>query len=208
MKFIEYRGQFRLLFPRYDELVLFTMSLTCLLLMITGVLSHIPEIGAVSLRQLDPGFFVPFIFIAIFIAGLVLSLYHAFVDRPKTEIEKSFMLFFAVLVNVFSGFMGSGYSLTTASGWFIVFPVINMINSMILLFMWRYGYFDETSISDQQASRGQVMLAGTIVLILFYLCHVVYEFLWIQTLSVCLVYSINFIRLIESLIFRPVPISK
>ncbi|OGW40246.1 MAG: hypothetical protein A2X58_08485 [Nitrospirae bacterium GWC2_56_14] len=207
MKFIEYRGPFRLLIPHYDELVLFTMSLTCLLLLVTGVLSHMPEI-ATSSRQFDPGIFIPFIFIAIFMAGLILSLYHAFVDRPKTEIQKSFMLFFAVLINVFSGFMGSGYSLTTANGWFIVFPIINMINSMILLFMWRYGHFDESSISDQQASKGQVMLAGTMVLILFYLCHVVYEFIWIQTLSVCLVYSINFIRLIESLIFRPVPVSK
>jgi hypothetical protein len=208
MKFQEQRGLFRFLLPQYDEIVLFTMSLTCLLLLIIGVLSHISEIELTSPRQYDTGIIVPIIFIAIFMAGLVLSLYHAFVDRPKTEIEKSFMLFFAVLVNAFTGFMGSGYSLTTASGWFIVFPILNMINSIVLLLMWRYGFFDESSISDQQASRGQVLLAAAMVLILFYLCHVIYGFIWIQTLSICLVYSVNFIRLIESLIFRPVPITK
>ncbi len=207
MNFIEYRRPFRFLIPRYDELVLFTMSLTCLLLMITGALSHISEISLASV-PFDPQILVPGAFIAIFMAGLVLSLYHAFVDRPKTEIEKSLMLFFAVLVNAFSGFMGSGYSLSTSSGWFMVFPILNMVNSIVLLLMWRYGFFDESSISYQQASRGQVMLAAAMVFILFYLCHVVYKFIWIETLSVCLVYSINFIRLIESLIFRPVPLTK
>jgi len=208
MKFIEYRRPFRLLIPQYDEIVLFTMSLTCLLLLITGILSHSSEIELASSIIYDPIFLVPMIFIAIFIAGLVLSLYHAFVDRPKTEIEKSLMLFFAVLVNVFSGFMGSGYSLTTASSWFMIFPILNMINSIVLLLMWRYGLFDESSIDDQQASKGQVMLASAMILILFYLCHVVYEFIWIKTLSVCLVYSTNFIRLIESVIFRPTPVSQ
>ncbi len=208
MKFIEYRRPFRILIPRYDEVVLFTMSLTCLLLMITGALSHISEITLTFSNQIDPLILVPGVFIAIFIAGLGLSFYHAFVDRPKTEIEKSVMLFFAVLINAFSGFMGSGYSLSTSSGWFMVFPILNMINSVVLLLMWRYGLFDESSISEQQASRGQVMLAAAMVLILFFLCHVVYKFIWIETLSVCLVYSINFIRLIESLILRPVPLSK
>ena len=168
MKFIEYRKPFRLLIPQYDEIVLFTMSLTCLLLLITGMLSHISEIQLASPTIYDPIFLVPMIFIAIFMAGLVLSLYHAFVGRAKTEIEKSFMMFFAVLVSAFSGFMGSGYILSTASGWFMIFPILNMINSIVLLLMWRYGFFDESSISEQQASKGQVMLATAMILILFF----------------------------------------
>jgi hypothetical protein len=84
-----------------------------------------------------------------------------------------------------------------------VFPILNMINSVILLIMWRAGALDESSISDRHAPRGQVLLAAAMVLILYYLCHVIYELIWIQTLSVCLVYSINFIKLIESWIFRP-----
>jgi hypothetical protein len=208
MKFIDYHRPFRILIPQYDEIVLFAMSLTCLLLLISGILSHISELEIAVQGHHDPRIIVPGIFIAIFMAGLVLSLYHAFVDRPKTETEKSLMLFFAVLVNAFSGFMGSGYSLTTASGWFMVFPIVNMINSIVLLYMWRFGLLDDSCISDQQAPRGQVLLAAAMVLILFYLCHIVYGFIWIQTLSICLVYSINFIKLIESLIYRPTPITK
>jgi len=202
MKFVEYRSPFRLFIPQYDEIVLFTMSFTCIILLITGVLSYSQEIQLIPPREYNPRIIAAII---IFIAGLILSLYHAFVDRPKTRMEKSFMLFFAVLVNAFSGFMASGYNLANSSGWLIVFPILNMINSMVLLFMWRAGVLDESSISDQHAPRVKIMLAAVMVLILYYLCHYIYELIWIQTLSICLVYSINFIRLLESIVFRPLP---
>jgi hypothetical protein len=191
--------------PQYDEVVLFAMSMTCALLIITGIMSNYQEVELFISGKYDPKIIVPFVFVAIFMSGLVLSLYHAFVNRVKTSIEKSSMLFFAVLVNVFSGFVASGYNLSAESGWLIVFPVLNMINSIVLLLMWRYGFFDETSISDRQASKGQIILAAAVVLILFYICQVMYRLFWIQTLSICLVYSINFVRLIESMVFRPIP---
>lgn len=202
MKFIEHRGPFRFLIPQYDEIVLFTMSFTCVVLLINGLLSYNQNIEFTSSEEYGPRIIIAGI---IFLAGLVLSLYHAFVDRPKTTLEKSFMLLFAVLVNAFSGFMASGYDLANASGWIIVFPILNMINSVFLLFMWRAGVLNESSISDQNAPRGQVMLAAAMVLILYYVCHGIYELIWIQTLSICLVYSINFVRLIESMVFRPLP---
>ncbi len=209
MKFVEYRKPFRLFIPQYDEIVLFTMSLTCLLLLIAGILSAKPEIDIVSLRENDlKKVLIVMVIPLIFVAGLTLSIYHAFVDRPKTTLEKSIMLFFAVLLNTFSGFMAGGYNLANlpnASVWLMVFPIVNMVNGIILLFMWRVGVLDESSISDRHAPRGKVLLAAAMVLILFYLCQVVYKLMWIQTLSICLVYSVNLIRVIESLVFKPVP---
>jgi len=52
------------------------------------------------------------------------------------------MLFFAVIVNAFGGFMASGYEHTGTSGWLIVFPILNMVNSVLLLIMWRARAFD------------------------------------------------------------------
>lgn len=204
MKFQGQRGLFRFLLPQYDEIVLFTMSFTCVLLLITAVFSDHQEIQLHFDRESDPRIIAV---ILIFIAGLVLSLYHAFVRRPKTQLEKSFMLFFAVLVNAFTGFMAGGYDLTRTSGWLIIFPILNMINSVILLFMWRAGVLDESSISDRHAPRDKVVLAAAIVLILYYFCHVVYKLIWIQTLSICLVYSTNLVKLTESWIFRLLPAS-
>jgi len=190
----------RIFIPQYDEIVLFTMSFTCILLLLTSVLTHYSDIQSISPTEYDPRIIVA---VFIFFAGLVLSLYHAFFDRPKTSLQKSFMLFFAILVNAFSGFMAGGYDLAHARGWLIIFPILNMLNCVILLFMWRSGVLDESSISDQHAPRGQILLSAAMVLLLYYLCHVIYNFPWIQTLSICLVYSVNFIRLLEMIILRP-----
>jgi len=192
------RDSISIIMPQYDEIVLYTMSFTCLLLLFSLLLSH--EIQFIPPREYDPRLLVA---ILIFLAGLVLSLYHAFIDRPKKSLEKSFMLFFAVTVNAFSGFMAAAYDLANSSGWHIIFPIINMSNSIILFFMWRAGVLDESSISDYHAPRGQIILATATVLLLYYLCHVVYNLSWIQTLSICLVYSVNLIRLLETMILRP-----
>jgi hypothetical protein len=198
MKFRISRDSISIIMPQYDETVLFSMSFTCLLLLISFPFSQ--EIQWVYPSHYDIRIIVA---ICIFFAGLVLSLYHAFVDRPKTSLEKTFMLTFAVIVNAFSGFMAGAYDLANSSGWLIIFPILNMANSIILFFMWRAGLLDESSISDKHAPRGQIILAAAAVLTLYYLCRVIYNFTWVQTLSVCLVYSINFMRLLETLILRP-----
>lgn len=205
MKFIEYRGPFRYFNPQYDEIVLFTMSFTCILLLLTALFSY--NYQEMEIPSLDSRVYNPRVIAAIvvFIAGLILSIYHAFIDRPKTNLEKSIMLFFAVLLNAFSGVMAGFYDYGNMSGWIVVFPVVNMVNSIVLIYMWRTGILGESSISDQHAPRSKILLAAATVLILFYLCQVVYRLIWIQTLSICLVYSLNFMRLLESLIFRPVP---
>jgi len=203
MNLNEQRGFCRFFIPQYDEIVLFTMSFTCVLLLITGILSNYQELQIDPPREYDPRIVAA---IFIFIAGLVLSLYHAVIQRPKSQLEKSFMLFFAVLVNAFSGFMASGYDLTGTSGWLIVFPLLNMVNSVLLLVMWRARAFDESCISDRHAQRGQVVLAAAIVLALYYLCHVIYNLIWIQTFSICLVYSTNLIKVVESWVFRLLPV--
>lgn len=199
---MERQGPFRFLFPHYDEIVLFTMSFTCVLLLITGILADHHEMKLVPPGEYDPRIIAALL---VFIAGLALSLYHAFIDRPKTRIEKSFMLFFAVLVSAFSGFMAGGYDLANSSGWLIVFPILNLVNSVILLILWRAGILDESCVSDRHAPKDRVALAAVIILILYYICHIVYNLVWIQTLSILLVYSLNLIKVIESWFFWLLP---
>lgn len=203
MKIDEQRGFCRFFIPHYDEIVLFTMSFTCLLLFTTGVFANYENVELVPPREYDPRLIAAAF---IFIAGLILSLYHAVIKRQKTQMEKSFMLFFAVVLNAFSGFMAGAYDLMNMSGWLIVFPLWNMLNSAALLFMEREGVIDESNIDDQFAPRGQVALAAAIVLALYCLCHVVYKLAWVQTLSICLVYATNLIKLIEAWFSRILPV--
>jgi len=173
--------------PQYDEIALFAMSLTCALLLAVAAFSPNLSIQINSSRDVDPRIIVA---IAVFLSGLVLSLYHAFTDRPKTSLEKSFMLFFAVVLNSISGILAGMYQLSTASGWLVLFPLVNIINSAVLLLMPR-GVLSEANISDQHASRNQFAVTATAVLILFSACHYLFALLWFQTLSICVAYATN-----------------
>jgi len=120
------RGMLRYVVPQYDEIALFAMSLTCALLLFAAATSENLDIhispGEADIRLIAA--------LLVFFSGLVLSIYHAFTDRPKTTLEKSFMLYFAVLLNSFSGVMAGMYDLATASGLLILFPVWNIINGV------------------------------------------------------------------------------
>jgi hypothetical protein len=52
------------------------------------------------------------------------------------SLEKSFMLFFAVVLNSISGILAGMYQLSTANGWLVLFPLVNIINSVVLFSMF------------------------------------------------------------------------
>jgi len=185
--------------PKYDEVALFAMSLTCSLLIISAVYSHSSAAITISSSDFDPRIIAA---IFVYCSGLVLSMYHAFTDRPKTALEKSFMLFFAVLLNSFSGIMSGMYELSTASGWFIVFPMINIVSSVILFLMFRVGMLSEANISDEHASKAKFIVTASVVLALFFICHYQLSLMWMQTLSVCVAYSTNLSRVVPLLLVR------
>jgi len=192
------RGFIAYLIPQYDEIALFAMSLTCALILFT-----IPFAGSVNLsidsRDLDPRALGAAF---VFLSGLVLSIYHAFTDRPKSELEKSFMLFFAVLLNSFSGILAGMYDLSTASGLLIFFPILNIANGFILLMMFRSGILSEANISDQHASSGQFAVTAAAVLVLFVICRHIYSLIWMQTFSICVTYATNLSRSVPRLFLR------
>src|SRR4030043_220073 len=106
-------GILHYIIPQYDEITLFSMSFTCGLLLIVGALSIKWEIRTSSSTGDD----VEILIIAVFfIAGLVLSIYHAFAKRRKTSFEKYLMLFFAVILNGFSGILVGTYFLEGTKG--------------------------------------------------------------------------------------------
>jgi hypothetical protein len=184
------RGALYYIIPQYDEIALFAMSLTCVLLILAAVLSGNPDvqIAIYPERDADPRIIAAAF---VFLSGLLLSLYHAFTDRPKTALEKSFMLFFAVLLNSFSGILAGMYELAATSGWLVMFPLLNIGNSVVLFSMYRSGTLSEANISDQHASRNQFVLTAAIVLILFAVCRYMFSLIWMQTLSICVAYATN-----------------
>jgi len=193
------KGILYYIIPQYDEVTLFAMSFSCVLLVVFNFYS----VNWGESLELDRNGTIVYIFmILVFFLGLLLSIYHAFTDRPKSQVEKFLMLFFAVTLNVFSGFCGGVYALSRTDGWFIIFPILNIINALILLFMYRTNIVDEHNIADENASLIQIIFTSIVVVTLFVLCNHMYNLIWIQTLSICVVYATNIGRRIEPLILQ------
>ena len=185
--------------PTYDEVTLFAMSFACSLLLLTSAFSIKWNISESMLRGDDLSSLV---IAAFFLAGLVLSIYHAFTDRPKTEFEKMLMVIFAVILNGFSGIVAGTYVLEEVRGWLMIFPILNIVNGAFLLVMLRSNVISSDNVSDERVSLTHVALTGTLIVILFIICQYVLNLLWMQTLTICVVYSTNFNRNINHLISR------
>jgi hypothetical protein len=172
--------------PVYDELSLFLMSITLILLCVANT-SMQEQIHKWIARFHDVRVFIV---VAILLGGMGLSIYHVFTTREKTDVEKWLMLLFAVLTNAGTGII-SGWIVLTSSirDWQIIFPIWNIINSILIVVMLRYRIVDEECISDRDASLKEVVIGLIAVLIIFFLCNNVFNLHWAITFSICIIYT-------------------
>lgn len=182
--------------PVYDELSLFLMAVTLILLYIVNITMR------VQIHNWISEYSNAWIYIigAIFLCGLGLSVYHAFTKIEKTDVEKWGMLVFAVLANAVSGIVAGLYVLKTDNvrNWLIIFPIWNIINGALLLLMLRLKIIDESCISDRDATLVQIILGLIAVLIIFIFCNYVFKLYWAITFSICIVYTTSFDRALQS----------
>lgn len=187
--------------PTYDEITLFAMGFTCALLMITGAFS-VKWNWDQSITKEDMNVIV---LAAVFITGLILSIYHAFTSRKKTDVEKILMLYFAVVLNASIGIMAGSRELEYTGGWLVLFPIVNIVNGALLLILLRAQVINDDNISDENASPRQVALSGAVVIVLFAVCHYLFDLFWTQTFSICVVYSTNLNRGVQTVFARYMP---
>jgi hypothetical protein len=189
-----YREKAGWLIPTYDELSLFLIAATFILLYLLNSTMR-REIHTFIIEFDD---LRVFLYIFLFIGALGLCLYHVFTSREKTQPEKAVMLAFAVVTNGGIGLTAARYMIEQSTGWLILFPVWNAINSALLLLMWRFRIIDEHCIADRQATSPQVIIGLTAVLIIVILCNYVFKLYWAIAFSICIVYTTSFDRALQS----------
>ena len=196
----EKRNLFAWLFiPRYNELALFLMSFAFVLLFFTHA-----DLRAASYKPLSGNFRMRvLIALGLFVLGIMFSLYHVFTAREKTEGEKAVMLFFAAIVSGLSGVAAGLHILKEAHGILIVFPIWNIINSALLLLLYRLEYIDESSIVDDNATAFQVISGSMVVVATLIVCRFVFKMYWAITFSICVTYASNLNGMLQSLFSRP-----
>jgi hypothetical protein len=180
--------------PTYDELSLFLMAATLILLsfinsqMQKDVIKFLKEWGDLRI----------YILVAMAIGGMLLSIYNVFTTREKTDGEKWLMLLFAVAANAATGIAAGIYTIKQSSGWLIVFPIWNIVNAALLILMMRLKIINTSCIIDRDATIGQVIVGLIFVFIIFILCNYVFHLYWAITFSICIVYTTSFDRALQN----------
>lgn len=185
--------------PRYDELSLFLTSASFFLVYFLD-----PELNAIAYRfliaEFEPKLFSFYAVFLLFLCGAAFSIYHVFTTARKTDFEKWAMLYFAILVNGLTGLLAGAHMLQTSHGYLTVFPVWNILNSFLLLLMYRFHLIDETAITDDNAAPYQVVVGGAVVLVVFLICQYAFRLHWTITFSVCVCYATNVNSLLQRLL--------
>jgi hypothetical protein len=184
------------LIPVYDEMSLFLMSATFILLGVTN--STMRQQLYEGLKKADDSNI--YFLAVIFLAGLALSIYHVFTNRDKTDIEKKILLVFAVLANAGTGILAGWYVIKNSEvhNWQLVFPIWNIVNGVLLLLMLRIKLINENCISDRQAAPMQVIFGLAAVFVVFGLCNYIFNLHWAVTFSICIVYTTSFDKGLQS----------
>jgi hypothetical protein len=184
--------------PTYDELSLFLMAVTLIVLYLTNGRMREEVIGFAMRGDI----LRLCIYLPIFLAGMFLSLYHVFTPRAKTDIEKGIMMLFAVTMNAASGIIAGLYMWKHFRGWLVIFPIWNIVNGILLLLMLRLKIIDEECISDRNMTAAQVIIGLAAVLSIFALCNFVFHLYWAITFSICIVYTTSFDKAVQSVFPR------
>ena len=177
----------RAFIPRYDELSLYLMSLSFLLTFLANGRLRTMVFTAFA-DNFDPRYFPLYIVLFLFLAGLAFSIYHVFSSRKKTPEEKEAMLYFAVIINGLAGILAGARMFEDSPGILLLFPVWNILNSLVLLGMYWLRMVNEETISDDNTPLVDVLAGSVAVLALYGLCRWL-DLYWAYTFSICVAYA-------------------
>ena len=178
--------------PTFSEQSLFMMSVAFVLVFFFNESLRSRIFKILDIPRDDPRIVMLLVF---FGAGLFLSLYHVFVEREKSIAEKYAMLFFAVVSNAVSGIFASLYILKQSSdspSILLLLPIWNIINCLLLLISFRAGWITDKNISDEKASRFEVLFGFLITVAIFIVCRFGFKLYWAITFSICVIYATSF----------------
>lgn len=183
------------LIPHYDNLTLFTFSLTFLFLLL---ISERLREDVIKVVAHGAGIILC---IALMIC-LILSFFNVLFKREKYNFEKLVMLYFAVFVTVVTGGYSGFVMLEDHKDWLVIFPIWNIVNAGVLALLFRLGVIDFDCITDEPVTFFQILFSFIMIAVLLFFCHYVFKLHWSLTYSICVCYTMSFHRAIQDVFGR------
>lgn len=176
--------------PNFTELTLYSMALTVAL-----VLIFYKESGKLLSSVLDQEEALFIIgYLGVGVLTLWLCIYHAFVRKRKSELEKNLMLTFAMGTNFIAGILAGTYAYEHTVGVYALFPAINIANCVLLAVFRKFEIITIDNISDENVPLWQVATSTITVLIVFIIFKAYLDRQWYFTFSACVFYATNINR--------------
>ena len=209
---------------RYDELTVFVMSGSLLLLVcLSSVLRQdinrmiqsfidkfVTDVEHPVISVLLFGGIIGALIVIPFLWGMIISIYHVFSYNEKGKYTKFSMFVFALLITVISG-VASGFHLlvqaiSIKNVWYLTFfPILNFINAFWLILRVCVKYDPEgmaeditEAIDDRDATLIEVAVASVVVAVVVILGQYAFKLHWSLIYSMCVVYAINFCKSFKS----------
>ena len=159
-------------------------------------------------------FTVAFVFIAAFwqlviifeVCG-ILSIYSAFTDRPMGNTLKGMMLSYVIILNfmiaVASFFSAPIFnSQTERANLSLIFPAINVLDAILLFFLYKENVLTEKSIEDDKIDIVELAI-GSIAVVLIYAAGIyAWRIGWPIVFSMCVFYSGHVSESFSGLFYR------
>jgi hypothetical protein len=198
-----FKESFGFLVPTYDKLSL-VLAVIVLLLLYFGNGPMREQILGLTQRnwqgKTSQGNELWSIFYLAFIMFFVFLVIRVFQFGTERDFIKKIMLIFAILTNTIIGIIAGIYIIrnTVTSDWLLVFPVWNIINCVLLLFILFFNLINEDCISDREVTLFRFCLGLTAIVAIFLLCNYTFKLYWAVTFSICTVYTTSFDRALQN----------
>ncbi len=196
LRHIKPKRSLSFMLPQYDDLTLFALSVTLLIIFAVEPKAWHELIKPILIAPHER-IVILFILAAI---GMVLSLFGVFFRCQKPESIKWPMLIFAVLITAGTGAYAGYLEFTTSRGWLMIFPAWNIITSATLLIMLYDGQFSPDCIVDKPASPFQILFILVTAGILVTACHYIFHLHWAIVYSICVGYIMHLRHTLEKVI--------
>jgi TRAP-type uncharacterized transport system fused permease subunit len=184
----------RIICPTFDELSLFTTSVSMLLIIFLEDSFHQLIYKCYKLWTNDTLYHLKLISVLLFAAvvifpfffkGLFLSIFHAFTKSDKEEDDKKCMAYFGAWSNGIIGLAAGVYLFMNCPSWLLIFPFINILNGFQLIFLTK----NANDVLDDDVNFQTVLVSTAVLFVLFLLCRYVFDLYWAITASICLFYA-------------------
>ena len=182
-----------ILFPSYDEYTIFMLNFVFVVIYSIDHNCRSEIYGFYTRQSIDVDdnkiFFLALGIGLMFIAGVIVSIFHVFVKKEKDIFVETLMKFTAMLITGVSGIVSGIYILEHGNGWILISPTWNIIMGVVLIY--QIGFIESINMDQRDATFAQVALGVVAVSSLLFILHKFYQLYWAISLSVCVNYITN-----------------